>query len=144
MRCHLCNKKRNYTPFGLKLHLKRMHNVYERVKEAPLDIEPYALIGEEPQGGQPNKKWRLPDLPKEFPRLDVSSFFVVGGDPVVQAERAVSAVFSLAAKLSRLEERLVVARGSADALEVNWRDGGFLVCRPITRREPYWKLKDAE
>ena len=114
--------------------LKKAEKKQAKLDAAALNAPQYALLGDEPIGEQPKRKWRLPDLKAEFPKIDVESLFTAGGDPVGIAREAYLAANSLAVKLSHFYKRLEKAKGNATWLECGHTNGVLRIAQKFRKK----------
>jgi hypothetical protein len=102
------------------------HNQY-------IEDHPYARLGEAPLPGQPPGIWELPNISKELPTIDPSSYFITSGEAVKKAEKLVKDLYSVAVKARSFRDKLVKARGIKKYLETSREDNRLLIKRKDPR-----------
>lgn len=104
------------------------------------DTEPYAKLGNDPLPGQPKEVWELPEIKTEFPEISPYKYFETSGEAVKKADKLLSDLYSLTAKVKSFRDKLKKARGPNKYLETS-RDG--FVCL-VKSKNPRVKDEDKD
>jgi hypothetical protein len=95
--------------------------------------EKYALIGNEPQPGQPKKTWRVPI--DELPVVDPKSFFITTGEAVVKTDYMIEQIQNLLKEVRALRKKLLKSKEESKYLETCWENGVLIVKRKDPRKK---------
>jgi len=101
------------------------------------DVEPYALLGNEPLQGQPKDVWQLPEIKDELPAIDPSSYFITSGEAFKKTDKLVKDLYALSIKARNLRDKLKKARGAKKYLELSHTDDKRLLAKAKDPRVKY-------
>ena len=118
---------------GEAIEYKRNGKLVFLSKDNLIEQEPYAKLGDEPLPGQPAGVWYIPELSKELPKIDPTSYFVTSGEAVKKAEKLVKDAYSLAVRSKAFYKKLIKARGEKKYLETS-HENGRLLCKQKSPR----------
>lgn len=100
------------------------------------EIEPYALLGNDPVEGQDKNIVEL-RLDDHVGSVDPKRYFITSGEAIAKCEKLESDCKKLLSDVRKLLKALKVQKSDASYLETSWNDGRLLLKRKNKRvRKP--------
>lgn len=95
--------------------------------------EKYALIGNNPQDGQPKKTWRVPI--DDLQAVDPKQYFITTGEAITKMDYIIKQIQSLMEEARKLRKRMLKSKGDSKYLETSWENGSLIVKRKDPRNK---------
>jgi len=143
-RCPRCKKLVSVNGVAWASHMKshdrraKQKSKAKKKKEVIIDlrVHPFAMIGEEPVGGQPQKTWQMPNLEREFPLVkSLSQYYITTGEAILKLDKYVEHLQDRLKKARKLRQKLMKSKGGSKYLETAW-ESESLVCKQKDPRKP--------
>ena len=150
--CHICNKAvpKNGAAWSshMRMHVRKDEAVeetcpktgrliFKNPNEASkyVEMEPYAMLGEEPLKGQPKGVWEITEALNKLPTIDPRRYYITSGEAVRKAEMLTKDAYSLAVKAKSFEKALRKAREEAKYLETQRENSRLLIKKKSPRKK---------
>ncbi|MBD3407280.1 MAG: hypothetical protein GF411_14275 [Candidatus Lokiarchaeota archaeon] len=153
MKCPICDKKvknQGALVSHMRTHVKRGEVIESKdpisgkmfFDKVPGEIveektftedAPFAMLGDEPVGGQPKKVWEVPI--DQYKAIDPRQYFVTTGEAIIKIDQLIGDLKNLQSNIKKLRTRLLKAKSESKYLETAWEQNKLIVKRKDPRRK---------
>jgi len=106
------------------------------------NIEPFAMLGDDPVLDQPHKTWQIPI--DDFVGVNPKDYFVTTGEAVTKTDQLLKDLAALQKDVRRFKQKLLKARAESKYLETCWVNGRLIIKRKDPRRKTPPMAKEAK